>query len=96
LADLPIHRLKIDQSFVQKMTDTGHRMNQMIQAIIDMGHALEIKVLAEGIETLEQEQALTNLGCDEAQGYFYAKPMKLEELRSLLAKQSSSSDESAP
>jgi diguanylate cyclase (GGDEF)-like protein len=96
LADLPIHRLKIDQSFVQKMTDAGHRMNQMIQAIIDMGHALEIKVLAEGIETLEQKQALTDLGCDEAQGYFYAKPMKLEEFRALLAKQSTSSDESAP
>lgn len=96
LADLPIHRLKIDQSFIQKMTDTGHRMNQMIQAIIDMGHALEIKVLAEGIETLEQKQALTALGCDEAQGYFYAKPMKLAEFRALLAKQSTSSDESPP
>lgn len=87
LADLPIHRLKIDQSFVQKMTDTGHRMNQMIQAIIDMGHALKIKVLAEGIETREQKQALTDLGCDEAQGYFYAKPMKLEQFRALMAKQ---------
>jgi len=95
LADLPIHRLKIDQSFVQKMTGASHRMNQMIQAIIDMGHALEIKVLAEGIETLEQKQALTDLGCDEAQGYFYAKPMKLDEFRALLAKQSTSPGESA-
>ena len=87
LADLPIHRLKIDKSFIQKMADTGHRMSQMIQAIIDMGHALEIKVLAEGIETLEQKQALTELGCDEAQGYFYAKPMKLEEFCARLKKQ---------
>lgn len=87
LADLPLHRLKIDKSFIQKMADAEHRMSQMIQAIIDMGHALEIKVLAEGIETLEQKQALSELGCDEAQGYFYAKPMKLEEFCTRLQKQ---------
>lgn len=87
LADLPIHRLKIDKSFIRKMESAGHRMSQMIQAIIDMGHALEIKVLAEGIETREQKQALTELGCDEAQGYFYAKPMKREEFCARLKKQ---------
>ncbi len=49
-------------------------------ATINLAHALNLKVVAEGIETKEQKELLTILGCDKAQGYYFAKPMPAKEL----------------
>ncbi|EPC00618.1 hypothetical protein L861_06670 [Litchfieldella anticariensis FP35 = DSM 16096] len=83
LKNLPIDKLKIDRSFVldvaNKRQDAG-----IVQGIIDMAHHLELTVVAEGIETVEQRDTLRALGCDLLQGYLFAKPMPLAELRTFL------------
>jgi EAL domain-containing protein (putative c-di-GMP-specific phosphodiesterase class I) len=77
LKDFPVDRLKIDRSFIIDMTeDSDHQA--ISSAIVRLGHALGLKVIAEGVETPAQLDILKNLGCDEAQGYLFAKP-QLEE-----------------
>ena len=83
LASLPLNRLKIDRSFIAKM-GADARSDALVGAIISMGHALELSVTAEGIETAEQAQRLRELGCDEAQGYWFSRPVSLQTLRNLL------------
>lgn len=75
---LPLDRLKIDRSFVQDSnTDSGR---VIIETIVNMGQRLGLKTLAEGIETDEQASYFQALGCEEAQGYKYAKPMPADDL----------------
>ncbi|NMT64815.1 sensor domain-containing protein [Marinobacter orientalis] len=74
LKQFPLHCLKIDQSFTRGLpNDQGNEA--IAKAIIQMGHSLGLKVLAEGIETKEEENHLKALGCDAGQGYLYAKPL---------------------
>ncbi|MBB3257366.1 diguanylate cyclase (GGDEF)-like protein/PAS domain S-box-containing protein [Paraburkholderia bannensis] len=84
LASLPLNRLKIDRSFVAKM-ETDPRSEALVGAIISMAHALELKVTAEGIETAAQARRLRELGCDEAQGFWFSRPVSLQTLRTLIA-----------
>ncbi len=84
LASLPLSRLKIDRSFVAKIA-TDPRSEALVGAIISMAHALELKVTAEGIETAAQAQRLRELGCDEAQGFWFSRPVSLQTLRTLIA-----------
>jgi diguanylate cyclase len=84
LASLPLNRLKIDRSFVAKMA-TDPRSEALVGAIISMAHALEMKVTAEGIETAAQAQRLREMGCDEAQGFWFSRPVSLQTLRTLIA-----------
>ncbi len=78
LRDLPMHRLKIDRSFtVECMRDA--RTLTIVKAVIDMAHVLGLTVTAEGIENSEQRDWMHDLGCDSAQGYFFARPMPAEE-----------------
>ena len=73
LADMPIDYIKLDRQFlVSGLHDTRHV--EVIRAIIHLAKTLDIDVLAEGIETKEQEEILYKLGCRYAQGYFYGKP----------------------
>ncbi len=74
LKRFPLHRLKIDQSFVRGLPG-DQESGAIAQAIIQMGHSLGLDVLAEGIETSEEEEYLQALGCDAGQGYLYAKPL---------------------
>jgi EAL domain-containing protein (putative c-di-GMP-specific phosphodiesterase class I) len=82
---LPITLIKIDRSFVQKCvqrkTDAA-----VLSAIVTMGHALGLKVLAEGVETEEQARVLQAQGCDEVQGYLYSRPVAAEQLLAMLRK----------
>ena len=80
---LPIHRLKIDQSFVK---DIPAERNDcaIATAIIVLGHELGLRVIAEGIETREQADFIRAAGCDELQGYFFSKPLPAAELTKLL------------
>ncbi|MBQ4889261.1 EAL domain-containing protein [Shewanella sp. MMG014] len=73
LKKLPINVLKIDQSFVADIPDDSNN-TAIAKAIVAMGHALKLTVIAEGVETKEQAAFLLENGCDQAQGYFFSKP----------------------
>ncbi|MDQ5877744.1 MAG: hypothetical protein QG638_476, partial [Pseudomonadota bacterium] len=76
---LPIDRLKIDRSFVNNVGNgaDGARIAEMI---ISLGHKLDLTIIAEGIETEEQRVMLADLGCHEAQGFLFARPMAAEDI----------------
>ncbi|MDZ7679758.1 MAG: EAL domain-containing protein [Acidimicrobiales bacterium] len=74
--------LKIDQFFVERMTESPSDA-AMVRAVIQMGHALGIPVAAEGVELVEQQNFLTVLGCDVAQGFLIARPGPLSSLDSV-------------
>ena len=78
-----IDYLKIDRSFVRDMAADDND-KALCEAIIVMAHKLNIKVIAEGVETAEQRDLLTAAGCDYAQGYFYSRPIPAEEFEALL------------
>jgi diguanylate cyclase (GGDEF)-like protein len=77
LQKMPITRLKIDKSFVDHI-QTSQKSQAIIQTIITLAKIFELAVTAEGIEHEEQLDFLKKSGCDEVQGYFYAKPLSLE------------------
>jgi diguanylate cyclase (GGDEF)-like protein/PAS domain S-box-containing protein len=70
----PLTRLKIDRSFVERI-DRRARDAAIVQALLRMATSLDLAVIAEGVETAGQEAALLSLGCNEAQGYRYGRPM---------------------
>ena len=70
----PIQQLKIDRSFVSQMLE-DLQVGVLTQAIINLGHAMGLTVIAEGVETEISLRALRNQGCDEAQGYHLARPL---------------------
>lgn len=79
LQRLPVRELKIDKSFVSGMgRKEGDRA--IVQSIIDLAHNLGLRVVAEGVETAEVAGLLSELGCDAAQGYYFAHPMAPEHL----------------
>ncbi len=77
LLQLPLDRLKVDRSFVQSIGDSEHSF--IAETIISLGKQLDLKVIAEGIEDIEQQEHLIKHGCDEVQGFYYAKPMPSNE-----------------
>ncbi|WP_138493606.1 bifunctional diguanylate cyclase/phosphodiesterase [Paenibacillus pinistramenti] len=84
LKNLPIDRLKIDRSFVRDITISHSKDKDIVATIIAMGHNLKLEVIAEGVETQEQLDFLKNFECDQAQGYFFFKPMSAPEVDDLL------------
>ncbi|MDX6198452.1 MAG: diguanylate cyclase [Actinomycetota bacterium] len=84
LRDLPVHTLKIDKSFVMDMT-TNDRNRAIVGSTIDLGRALGLRVVAEGVEDEATATALLDLGCDEGQGYFWTKALPAAELTRWLA-----------
>ena len=84
LQKLPLDRLKVDRSFVSGIAETGGAI--IADTIINLGKQMNLKVIAEGIETIEQEAELKALGCDEVQGFYYAKPMPADEFFACLDK----------
>jgi EAL domain-containing protein (putative c-di-GMP-specific phosphodiesterase class I) len=85
LKRLPLDQLKIDQSFVRDLlTDTNDAT--IARTIIALGHSLSLNVIAEGVETLEQRDALAAMGCDAYQGYYFARPVAASDLAQNLSK----------
>ncbi len=80
LRQFPIDRLKIDKSFVQNSQDDA-----IVRAVINLGASMGMKVVAEGVERPDQLAALTRYGCDQVQGYHFAKPMPALEVAGFIA-----------
>ncbi len=82
LKRFPIDRLKIDQSFV---CDIGHDADDaaIVKAIITLGHSLNLKVLAEGVESEQQIDFLRSNRCDEVQGFYFYRPLPMDDLKRL-------------
>jgi len=79
LKRFPIDKLKVDRSFVSQLRPNSQDA-AIVQAVIGLGHTLDIKVIAEGVETVQQREWLKRLGCDEIQGYFYSRPLAEPQL----------------
>ncbi len=87
LKDLPIDALKIDRAFVRDIGEGAEKDNGVLaQAIITLGHALDLQVVAEGVETDAQLRFLKRHRCDEVQGFYYGEPLAPEAHAALLEK----------
>jgi diguanylate cyclase (GGDEF)-like protein len=82
LSKLPVDTLKIDRSFVSDMTLSPQGL-ALVSTIINLAHALKLKVVAEGVETEEQARLLRLLNCDEMQGYLFSKPVPADQFEAL-------------
>jgi EAL domain-containing protein (putative c-di-GMP-specific phosphodiesterase class I) len=95
LKKFPIDALKIDRSFIRDLP--GNADDEAItRAILALGHALRMKVVAEGVETREQLEFLNLEGCDEVQGYYFAKPLPFDEIIEWLNARNTTPQASAP
>ena len=79
LRKLPAEELKIDRSFVMDI-ESSVDARAVVNAVVHLAHALGLKVVAEGVETERQRDILIQMGCDELQGYLFAKPMSARAL----------------
>ncbi|MEO5357188.1 MAG: EAL domain-containing protein [Nitrospirae bacterium YQR-1] len=86
LKHLPFKKLKIDKSFIKELVINQDDLT-IVKTIIDMSHNLRLRVIAEGVETLEQLEVLRSLGCDEVQGYLFSKAVPPDEFSVLLKKE---------
>ena len=82
----PFDKIKIDQTFIGDLRHNRHSM-AIVRAVIGLGHSLNMPVLAEGVETQAQRGVLIKEGCDEAQGYFFGRPLPIAEQAELIGRQ---------
>lgn len=85
LRKMPINTLKIDKSFIDNIT-SNQKEESIINSIIEMAHSLELKVVAEGVETKAQLSVLKKRKCDYIQGYYFSKPLPADEIEKLFKK----------
>ena len=83
LLNIPLHKIKIDKSFIDNISNDSKSIS-IVNSLILLAHSLDKKVIAEGVETREQLHLLHQLKCDEVQGYYFSKPIPLEEIKSVL------------
>jgi len=79
----PVDRLKIDQCFIRDLASNPSDA-AIVRAIVSLGHSLDLEIIAEGVETAEQLALLRNEGCDEVQGFYFAKAMPAEDLMAFI------------
>ena len=72
---LPLSTLKIDRSFVRQLED-GSSSRPIIEAVVALGKALKLEIVAEGVETEAQHCSLSGMGCDHFQGFLFARPLQ--------------------
>ncbi|MDG4658419.1 EAL domain-containing protein [Ectobacillus antri] len=87
LKSLPLNCMKIDQSFVRDVT-SDENSKAIVAMIISMANLLQFDVVAEGVETQEQLECLINLQCHQVQGYYFSKPLPIDEIQLFLQKAS--------
>ncbi len=85
LKRFPMDRIKIDRAFVSEL-HSSHDMKEITLAIISMAHSLNMTVIAEGVESLEQQNFLNRNRCEELQGFYFGKPVPQDQLTEMLAK----------
>jgi EAL domain-containing protein (putative c-di-GMP-specific phosphodiesterase class I) len=78
LRHFPLKTLKIDRSFMQEL-ESGAGTDQIVRAIVALAHNLHLKVVAEGVETIEQLRFLREIGCDKFQGYYFSPPVPAQQ-----------------
>jgi diguanylate cyclase (GGDEF)-like protein len=84
LVDLPVHHVKLDGRFVQRLTDNGQRAATVLEGLIELGRRLRLGLVAEGVETAAQADALRGFGCQVGQGFHLGLPMTPDRLGALL------------
>ncbi len=87
LKKLPINSLKIDRSFIFDLDNTDDEGSvdvSIVRSVIALGKSLELNLIAEGVETESQMRLITEMGCEQAQGYYFAKPLQLQALEAWL------------
>ncbi len=83
LKQFPVQRIKIDKAFVDDVV-VDESADALVQAVVTLGHSFGMEVTAEGVETSEQLTFLSNIGCDEIQGYLHSKPLAANQYRQFL------------
>ena len=83
LRKFPLDALKIDQSFVRQISTAGED-TAIVSAVIGMARSLKLRVIAEGVETIEELEFLRARHCHEAQGYYFSRPVPPEQFAKLL------------
>ena len=86
LLETPFDVIKLDKKFMENMMVSA-KGRLILEQVVSMTNRLGLGLLAEGVETKEQVELLQNIGCDQVQGYYYAKPMAAEDFFTLLKKQ---------
>ncbi len=81
--NLPIDAIKIDRSFIKDINEDEHDV-QIVQSIVELGHSLNLKLIAEGVENEETVHLLRRMGCDSVQGFHFSKPLPADELEQWL------------
>ncbi len=89
LADLPLDVVKIDRMFMEDV-ESNDRSRAVVGSVINMAHALNLRVVGEGVETNAQLEVLDELGCDEIQGYLISRPQPADQITAFLIKQRNS------
>jgi diguanylate cyclase (GGDEF)-like protein/PAS domain S-box-containing protein len=85
LSRFPVDCLKVDRSFVAGLSGNAHGDGEIVRAVVNLAHSLGLVATAEGVEEIEQLDALMRLGCEHVQGYLFAHPLSLEDLRPVLS-----------
>jgi diguanylate cyclase (GGDEF)-like protein len=83
LRQYPVESIKIDRSFIAELGES-RQADTLVKVIIEMAKSLNVKVVAEGVETIQQKVFLEAIGCDYLQGYYFAKPMPKSEFREFI------------
>lgn len=87
LRKMSVDKLKVDMSYVQGMLN-NQRDYEIVKTIINLGHSMNLELVAEGVESTSHVEALVKLGCHQGQGYLYSRPVPLEQFKQLLKKKS--------
>lgn len=88
LKDLPVDIIKLDHDFLSRSASNDERAVHILKGIIDMAHAMDIKIVSEGIETDEQLDMLKSINCEIGQGFLFAKPMPIDDFDKLMMENS--------
>ncbi len=94
LKDLPVDVLKMDSAFITS-TDKSHRRGRIVTSIIQMAYAIDMQVIAEGVENKSQADFLKSVGCLKMQGFYFGQPMDAERFREFLCKEARYPDNKA-
>jgi hypothetical protein len=94
LRTLPVDAVKIDRSFINDLDSTAIGSTVLVRGIVALAHSLQLKVVAEGVETAEQLALLKDLGCDVWQGFFLYRPMPPSAVEAILPRFSTGSPDS--